>query len=208
MTTHSPVSRRAPHRLGAALLACGALALAACGGGPSSAGAAKTTTTTAPAGGNGKTTITGGGGQVLPVTSNPIHNSATAKTLRIDSVLVENNVDASGKAADDHLEIALANSGSTDLSGVEVYYTYTDPTAGTSESYYAKLPARFTIPAGGTRVAHFDTSGATDHFPVNKFSLYYTSTNALDVQVIVSAQGAAVQTTTVHKDAGGAEVPD
>ena len=60
----------------------------------------------------------------------------------------------------------------------------------------------------GTRIAHFDNTGATDHFPVNKFSLYSTSKNAMDVTVIVSAEGAAVQTATVKKDAGGAENPD
>ena len=43
---------------------------------------------------------------------------------------------------------------------------------------------------------------------MNKFSLYYTSINQLEVKVEVSAQGAAVQTITVQKDAGGAEVPD
>jgi hypothetical protein len=57
-------------------------------------------------------------------------------------------------------------------------------------------------------VAHFDNTGATDHFPVNKYSLYATSVNALDVEVIVSADGAAVQTATIQKDAGGAETPD
>ena len=64
------------------------------------------------------------------------------------------------------------------------------------------------IPAGGSRVIHFDSTGTPDHFPVNKFSLYYTSINQLDVTVEVSATGAAVQTTTLQKDAGGAEVPD
>ncbi len=65
-----------------------------------------------------------------------------------------------------------------------------------------------TVDAGGSRTIHFDSTGATDHFPVNKYSLYYTSTNAMDVTVEVSAQGAAPVTTTVAKDAGGAEVPD
>ncbi len=128
--------------------------------------------------------------------------------MKIDSVLVENNVDASGNAADDHLEIAVTNTGSTELAGFEVYYTFTDPTAGTSESYYTKLPDTFTVPAGTSRTIHFDNSGATDHFPVNEFSIYATSLNALDVQVEVSAQGAAPQTATVQKDAGGEETSD
>jgi hypothetical protein len=77
-----------------------------------------------------------------------------------------------------------------------------------TENYYTALPADFTIPAGGTRTVHFDDTGATDHFPVNKFSLYYTDTNALDVTVTASAQGVKVQTATITKDEGGAEVAD
>lgn len=37
--------------------------------------------------------------------------------ITIDSVLVENNVDASGATVDDHLEIAVTNSGSAELAG-------------------------------------------------------------------------------------------
>jgi len=96
---------------------------------------------------------------VLPVTTNPISNSSTAQTLKITSVLVENNVDpVTGKAAEDHLEITLTNTGPTELSGFEVYTTYTDPTDKISESYYTALPATFTIAPGANRVAHFDAT--------------------------------------------------
>ncbi len=131
-------NHRAP-RLVAAALAAG-MALSACGGSGSTtattaAGTGSTTATTA-AGTAASTTTTAAGtavpttstttaagapattdasGPVLPVTSNPINNPATAQGLKIDSVLVENNVDASGNAVDDHLEIALANTGSTEL---------------------------------------------------------------------------------------------
>ena len=147
-------------------------------------------------------------GPVLPVAENPITNSATAKTLGIDSVLVENNVDAAGNATDDHLEVALGNSGADPLTTFEVYYTFTDPKTSQTESYYVALPADFTIPAGGQRVAHFDNTGATDHFAVNEFSLYATDTNALEVSVMVSAEGAAPVTSDIAKDAGGAETAD
>ena len=147
-------------------------------------------------------------GPVLPVADNPITNSATETTLGIDSVLVENNVDAAGKATDDHLEVALSNSGTSELTTFEVYYTFTDPKTSQTEGYYVALPTDFTIPAGGQRVAHFDNSGATDHFAVNDFSLYATDTNALDVSVMVSADGAAPVTSEVTKDAGGAETAD
>lgn len=150
-----------------ALLTASALALSACG----SSGA--TTATTASSGPTGASPGASTSSQVLPVTSNPIQNSATAQTMAITSVLVENNVDpTSGKITDDHLELALKNSGSTTLEGFEIYYTFKDSKTGATESYYAKLPASFTIAAGQTRLAHFDNTGATDHFPVNQYSLY------------------------------------
>ena len=187
-------------RLGAVALVAG-VALAACGGSSSTKPVTGATPTTTANGAPGNS-------EVLPVKDNPITNTSTTQALRIDSVLVENNVDAKGKATDDHLEIALTNTGSTVLTGVEVFYTFTDPTANLSESYYTKLPDAFSIPAGASRVVHFDNTGAPDHFPSNDFSLYKTSVNKLDVEIIVSAQGAAVQTVKLAKDAGGAETPD
>jgi hypothetical protein len=148
------------------------------------------------------------GGPVLPVAANPIANTSTVQALKIDSVLVENNVDGAGKVTSDHLEIALTNTGGTELKSFEVFYTFTDPASNVSENYYVALPADFTIPAGQVRIAHFDNTGEPDHFPVNEFSLYYSDTNALDVSVTVSAADAAVQTTNLHKDAGGPETAD
>lgn len=191
-------------RFGAALAVAG-VALTGCSSSP--APAATPTGSTSNPGANPTAAATDGS-QVLPVPSNPIKNDATAPTLKIDSVLVENNVNADGSAADDHLEIALSNTGPKTLTGFEVFYTFADPTTNTSESYYAKLPPSFTIPSGETRVAHFDNSGELDHFPTNKYSLYATSKNALDVSVTVSATGAAVQTATVKKDPGGDEQAD
>ena len=147
-------------------------------------------------------------GAVLPVTHNPITNTSTTQTLTIDSVLVENNEDPSGKAVDDHLEIAVTNTGTTELSGFEVYYTITDPKTSDTESYYSQLSADFVIAGGDNRVIHFDNTGAADHFPVNQYSLYYTDPNALDLTVEVSAADSAPQTATVAKDAGGAEEAD
>jgi hypothetical protein len=181
----------------AALLIAVTVTAAACGG-----------TSATPSGGSTTTTPASAGSQVLPVTANPIQNTSTNQVLKIDSVLVENNVDAAGNAADDHLEIALSNTGTIVLSGFEVYYTFADQTTGATEGYYFGLPDSFTIPAGGARTIHFDNTGALDHFPVNEFSLYYTSANALDVTVVISAARAALQTAAVQKDAGGAEAPD
>lgn len=189
--TNAPLSRR----LAAVALVAG-IGLAGCSSSsPSSNGATATTA------------AVGATSQVLPVKTNPINNTSTVKALEISSVLVENNVDPkTNKAVDDHLEVALRNTGTTDLTGVEVFYTFTDTKTNDTESYYLKLPSTFTIPANGQRIAHFDNTGATDHFPVNKYSLYTTSQNPQKVTVVVSAKGAATATKTVKKDAGGAEV--
>jgi hypothetical protein len=230
----TPTSKLLRNRLAAGALLAGTIALAACSSGPTtkatgsnppsvtpasavtsgSAGVtaapgvgattAPAATTAKPAGGS----TAASGTPVLPVTENPIKNTSTVQALKVDSVHVEDNVNAAGKAVNDHLEVSLSNTGKTDLSGVEFYYTYTDVTTKVTESYYAKLPDTFIIPAGGKRVAHFDNTGAVDHFPINKFSVYYTSQNALDGSVVVSAAGAAPQTTTFKKDAGGTEAAD
>jgi hypothetical protein len=145
---------------------------------------------------------------VLPVTANPIANKATAPGLKIEQVLVENNTDpATGKDAPDHLEITLRNESQQELSNFEVYYEITDLTTGAKEGYYRKLEG-FTIPAGGTRVVHFDNTGEKDHFPDNEFSLYHLSMNELQVDVQVSASGVAPQIASAKKDAGGDENPD
>jgi hypothetical protein len=147
-------------------------------------------------------------GPILPIAANPITNTATAPGLTIQQVLVENNVDpATGGDAPDHLEIALRNDSGAELSGFVVYYEITDLTTGAKEGYCSARTG-FTIPAGGERVAHFDNSGAADHFPDNEFSLYHQSLNEMQVDVTVSATGVAPQTVSVTKEAGGAENPD
>ena len=174
-----------------------------CGGAGNSSASGTTAapTTTAPA----ATTTTAGTGQVLPVPKNPISNDSTAAGLTIAKVLVENNVSPeTGKAVDDHLEIALKNTSTKPLDQIGIYYTFTDTASGASEGYYTKLDG-VTIEPGTTRVVHFDKTGATDHYPVNKYSLYYTDKNALVVDVTASSPGVKVATFTVKKDAGGSE---
>ena len=174
-----------------AVAVVGAVALAACGGSASN-------------GGSGTKAET-----VVPVKSNPIDNSATTPGLRIESVLVENNVNPdTGKDAADHLEIALKNTATKPLNGFEIYYLISDPTSKTQEGYYTKLKPSFTIAPGATRIVHFDDTGATDHYPENKYSLYHSSKNAMTINVTASAAAFAPQTDSVNKDAGGAENPD
>jgi hypothetical protein len=171
------------------------------GGGSSSVSSTPAPTTTTPT----ATTAPSGTSQVLPVADNPIANNSTAAGLTITKVLVENNVSAiTGKAVDDHLEIALKNSSTKPFDRVAIYYKITDTSKGASEGYYTTLDG-VTIAPGATRVVHFDNTGVPDHYPVNKYSLYYTDKNALVVTVAASSPGVKVATFTVKKDAGGAE---
>ncbi|GAB2915842.1 hypothetical protein GCM10027047_12030 [Rhodococcus aerolatus] len=197
-TTSAPTTTRTPVRVALAAVAAGAaLLLSACGG---------TSSSTAPAAaGSSAGGSAAAGAPVVPVPSNPISNTATAKTLGIDKLQVENNTDAAGAAVDDHLQFDVRNTGTTPLSGFEVFYTFADSASGAKESYYFKLPDTFTVPAGATTTVNFDNTGAPGHFAVNKFSLFYTSKAALDVTVEVSATGAAPVTATVTKGPGGSE---
>src|SRR3990172_2272925 len=106
-------------RLLAGLLV-GSSVLAACGTSTSAAPATPTTSAAT------ATTAGSASGSVgLPVTDNPITTSSTVEALKIDSVLVENNIDAAGKDTSDHLEIALTNTGSHEISGFDGFYTFT-----------------------------------------------------------------------------------
>ncbi|MEZ5079374.1 MAG: hypothetical protein R2878_01665 [Thermoleophilia bacterium] len=172
-----------------------------------------------PSAGAGATTATGSGGsapaaaatspaagaRVLPVAKNPIVNTSSAPGLEIAKVLVENNVSAqTGKTVSDHLEVSLKNTTTKPLSGLELYYTISDPQTGASEGYFTRLTG-LVIDPGATKTVNFDDTAGADHYPVNKYSLYYTDKNALVVDVTASAPGLKVATFTVKKDAGGAE---
>lgn len=189
-----------PARYRLAVAGLSLLALTACGS------SAPSSTAPASLGSTSSRGVTAGA--VLPVKSNPITSSATAKTLSITKLLVENNLDASGKVAPDHIELHLNDTGSATLGGLEVYYTETDTTTKATESYYTKLPPSVTIAAGGSKTIHFDNSGAPGHFPVNKFDIYHTSKSGIGITVEVSAAGAAPVKATVTKAAGGAETAD
>jgi hypothetical protein len=122
-------------------------------------------------------------------------------------VLVENNVAPdTNQVVADHLEITLKNTSAKPLDQLGVYYKITDPKKGVSEGYYAKLNG-FTLAPGTTRVVHFDQTAGKDHYPVSKYSLYYTDKNALVLDVMASAPGVKPATSSVKKDAGGPEDP-
>ena len=147
-------------------------------------------------------------GVVLPVASNPIVNTATASMLAITYAAVEDNVDpATGKAIDDRLQLTLKNSGSTPLSGVEVYYEMTDVVTGAKEGYYQKLDG-LSIPAGQDATVYFDNTTDPGHYPENQFSIYRSSTNEVGFAIQASAPGAKIATATAVKATGTGEKVD
>jgi hypothetical protein len=138
---------------------------------------------------------------------NPITETSTTVGFKIDNILVENNVNANGSAAPDHLELKVTNTGATDLSDFDIYYTMKDLVTNDVQAYYRTLPG-FTLKSGETKTLHFDNTGQPDHFGANPNSMYVTSQNERMVDVILHAKGFAPQTAQVKKDAGGAETAD
>lgn len=168
----------------------------------------QTTTSTTPPAPAGSVSAAPASGTVLPVASNPISNTSTAPGLSIASAAVEDLVDpATGKAMDDRLQVTLANSTSSPLTNVEIYYQMTDVTTQQSEGYYTAL-AGVTIPAQGETTVYFDNGTEPGHFPENMFSLYRTSTNQVDFAIQASADGVQVANATASKGAGTGEQPD
>ena len=147
-------------------------------------------------------------GIVLPVAANPIANTATTPTLAITYAAVEDNVDpVTGKAIDDRLQLTLKNSGSTPLTGIEVFYEMTDVVTGAKEGYYQKLDG-LSIPAGQDATVFFDNKTDPGHYPENQFSIYRSSTNEVDFAIQASAAGAKIATATAVKATGTGEKVD
>lgn len=137
--------------------------------------------------------------------ANPITETSTTQGFKIDSVLAENNVDAGGAAAPDHLEITVTNVIGKDIAnGWDLYYTLTDQKTHKVQSFYMKLPG-FSVPAGKTVHLHVDTSSAAGHFQADPNSTFYTGQNRLRVEATLRSAGFAPQTGSVMKDAAGAE---
>jgi hypothetical protein len=177
-------------------------------------GCASTTSTasgTTPPAATATAGTTGGSvapGAVLPVGSDPIVNTASAPTLQITYAAVENNVDPStNKTINDRLEVTLKNSGTTQLTGFEIYYTMTDVTTKAVENYYQKLDG-LTIPAGQEQTVYFDNQAGPGRYPENTFSIYRSSKNQVDFTIQVSATGAKIATGTATKSVGTGEKVD
>lgn len=145
---------------------------------------------------------------VLPVDHNPITNSATTPSLQITAAAVEDNTDpATNAAISDRLQLTLANTGTTPLTGFEIWYEMVDATTGQREAYYQPLEG-LQIAAGQESTIFFDNETGPGHYPENQFSLYRNSANQVDFSIEVSAVGAKVVTATATKGAGTGEQPD
>ena len=139
---------------------------------------------------------------------NPIDTSGAPALYKISELLVENNVEpGTSKAAPDHLEIAVTNTGTTDLTGFSIYYSFTDQDSGKVESVFRKLDG-FSVPAGGEARIQFDDGTVAGHFRANPNSIYITSQAGKVVDVMLKVDGFAPVTAQVMKDKGGAEAAD
>ncbi|PKQ16970.1 MAG: hypothetical protein CVT67_02150 [Actinobacteria bacterium HGW-Actinobacteria-7] len=135
----------------------------------------------------------------------PISETSTTKGFKIDAVLAENNVDSGGAAVDDHLELTVTNTTNADITdGWDLYYTMTDQVTKEVQSFYLKLPG-FSIKAGQTAHLHVDTKEQPGHFRADPNTSFYKGQNALVIETTLHASGFAPQTSSVKKDAAGAE---
>jgi hypothetical protein len=139
---------------------------------------------------------------------NPPQNLSGPAGFVIKNILVENNYDeVAKKAVSDHLEIVLENPGNTEITNFSAYYTIKDLNTSDKQSYELTLNG-FSLKPKETRSIHIDTEQNPEHYRANPNSLYYKSSNQLEVNVTVSAKGYQSQTSSVNKDKGGTEVAD
>ncbi|GAC1452652.1 MAG: hypothetical protein PVSMB10_09630 [Pseudarthrobacter sp.] len=145
---------------------------------------------------------------VLPVTTNPIKVTGSKPGINISNAMAENNTDPQTNApVADRLQFTLTNSTTAPISGLEVYYTMKDSTIGQTESYYNKLDG-LTLTPGQNTTIYFDNGTGTGHYPENKYSLYRTSTNEVQISVEAAAPGFAPATATATKAKGTGEKID
>ena len=148
------------------------------------------------------------------VMANPIPQTGKPSPLTFLSGIIENNVEpGNSKAADDHLELVIKNTSTTDIAGLTSFLTIKDDVAGTFENYFRKLPG-VAIKAGQEITLHFDTKGSTDfaavtdRFRSNPNSSLYKSPNPKTLTVQIATGGFAPATLDIHRDKGGAETAD
>ncbi len=145
---------------------------------------------------------------VLPVTSNPMTTTGTEPGLEIAQAMAENNTDPqTGAAVADRLQFTLTNASTAPVNNLEVYYTMKDSTTGQTESYYHKLDG-LTLAPGKSTTVYFDNGTGPGHYPENKYSLYRTSTNEVQIRIEAAAPGFAPAAATATKAQGTGEKID
>jgi phage pi2 protein 07 len=163
----------------------------------------------------GCTSSGGGGGSgagkaptVLPVSANPIKNTSSTPGLEITYAAVQDNEDpGTRKPLGDMLELTLKNTSDKKLAKFEAYYEMKDTKTKATEAYYQDL-GDLSLDPGAETTIYFDNGTGTGHYPENKFSVYRSSTNQIDFQIQVSADGVAVATAKASKDPGTGEKVD
>jgi hypothetical protein len=93
------------------------------------------------------------------------------------------------------------------MSNFEAYYTITDTVTNKQEGYYKKLTG-LVLRSGESKIIHFDTKVAENHFGLNTNGMYFTGKNKMIFDVQISSPEFKVATLKINKDAGGAEVKD
>ena len=146
--------------------------------------------------------------------ADPIAQGGNPGGFSITSAIVENNEDpVTHKAASDHIEIVMANTGGADIKGVATFITLKDVVTGATENYYRKL-AGFKIARGASSTLHFEPKGSldataeTDRFRFNPNSALYRTPNEKSVEIEVSVPGFAPAKIAIKKDKGRAEIAD
>jgi hypothetical protein len=140
--------------------------------------------------------------------ANPMDLTGAPAPFAIKEALVENNYDfAAKKDATDHLELLVANTGATPLTGFSIYYSITDTGNGAVEGSFRTLDG-FSIPPGGEARIHLDDGSQPGHYRANPNSIYVSSQAAKTVTFVLKADGFAPVSMEVAKDKGGAEAAD
>jgi hypothetical protein len=139
---------------------------------------------------------------------NPIDPAGAPAPFAIKDALVENNFDyTANTSASDHLELLIANTGTTPISGFSIYYVIKDADSGQAEATFRALDG-FSVPASGEARIHFDDAKVAGHFRANPNSIYLTSEAAKTFSVTLKADGFAPVSVEIAKDKGGAEAAD
>jgi len=129
--------------------------------------------------------------------------------LKIDKILVENNVDPiTKKITSDHLEVFATNTTNSLISDLTLYYKDIDNSGAVAPQAYIIHLTGLTLQPNKETSIHVDLSWKPGHFRANPNSMYYLDKNGQTFEVTLNAKWFNAVTKTVKKDPGGAELAD